>query len=377
MSLPAENRSSPSPSSSFKCFTGVDIAAKDFTVATSFPASKPRLEKKPFEQTSQGFSHFLARLTAAASTSGTPPQEHLIVMESTGPYWVALALYLTQKGYAVSVVNPAQVHFFTKAQLKRSKNDKLDTQTLAEFAQTMQPKLWTPPPQFYHELRQRISQRDSLLKLKNQVENQLHALSVNPIIIESVRDQLKELSATLSAQIEQMDQELSELLKVEPGLKELSEEVEAEAEADLCQEKAWKKSIALLRTIPGIGPLTACWLVLSTLNFTTCQSPEGLVLYAGLAPIERSSGSSIRGHPQIGHSGNARLRTLLYMATLTAARYNPLIKVFWQRLREQKHKPVKVVRCACARKLLHLAFSIVKSGKPFDPNRIVVEGEAA
>lgn len=360
MSLPTQN------SASFKCFTGVDIAAKDFTAATFMPSGKPKLAKKPFEQTAEGFSHFLARL----ASSGVAPKEHLIVMESTGPYWVALAVYLGQAGFGVSVVNPAQVHFFAKAQLKRAKNDKLDAQTLAEFAQTMQPKLWTPPPQFYHELRQRISQRDSLLKLKNQVENQLHALQVNPVIIESVRDQLKELRTTLSVQIEQMDQELSGLLKVE--LKELDQEIEVE----LSQEKAWKKSIALLRTIPGIGPLTACWLVLSTLNFTTCQSPEGLVLYAGLAPIERSSGSSIRGRPQIGHSGNARLRTLLYMATLTAARYNPMIKVFWQRLRDVKHKPVKVARCACARKLLHLAFSIVKSGKPFNPGKILVEVEA-
>ncbi len=102
MSLPAENDASPSPSPSFKCFTGVDIAAKDFTAATVLPGGKPRLEKKPFEQTPQGFSQFLTRLAAAAN--GTPPQEHLVVMESTGPYWVALALYLTQKGYAVSVV---------------------------------------------------------------------------------------------------------------------------------------------------------------------------------------------------------------------------------------------------------------------------------
>ena len=217
-------------------------------------------------------------------------------------------------------------------------------------------------------MRQRISQRDNLVRIKTQVENQLHALVVNPVIIESVRQQLQELSATLSAQIEQMDQELTNLLKIE--FKELNQE----AESELSPEKEWKKSIALLRTIPGIGPLTASWLVLSTLNFTTCQSPQALTLYAGLAPIERSSGSSIRGHPQIGHSGNARLRTLLYLATLTAARYNPIIKVFWQRLREKKQKPLKVARCACARKLLHLAFAVVKSGKPFDPGKIVIEG---
>lgn len=351
--------------SKFQCFTGVDIAAKDFTAATLMPGGKPKLEKIPFEQSTEGFSHFLARLTS----SGVLPQEHLIVMESSGPYWIALALTLSQAGYGVAVVNPSQVHFFAKAQLKRSKNDKLDAQTLAEFAQTMQPSIWTPPPQFYHELRQRISQRDNLVRIKTQVENQLHALEVNPVIIESVRHQLQELSATLSAQIEQMEQELANLIKVE--LKELNQEAHSAPSA----EKEWKKSIALLRTIPGIGPLTASWLVLSTLNFTTCQSPQALTLYAGLAPIERSSGSSIRGHPQIGHSGNARLRTLLYLATLTAVRYNPIIKVFWQRLRDKKHKPLKVARCACARKLLHLAFAIVKSGKPFDPGKIVIEGQ--
>ncbi len=212
--------------SQFMCFTGVDIAAKDFTAATLLPGSKPKLEKKPFEQTAEGFSRFLARLT----TNSVAPEDHLIVMESTGPYWVALALTLVQAGFRVAVVNPAQVHFFAKAQLKRSKNDQLDAQTLCEFAQTMQPKLWTPPLQFYHELRQRISQRNNLVKLKNQVENQLHSLLVNPIIIESVRDQLIDLSSKLSAQIEQMDQELSNLLKVE--LKEVDHQ----------QGKRWKLS---------------------------------------------------------------------------------------------------------------------------------------
>ena len=237
--------------------------------------------------------------------------------------------------------------------------------TLAEFAQTMQPKRWTPPPQFYQELRQRISQRDSLLKFHNQLENQLLALSVNPVIIESAHNQLEALRTTLLSQIEQMDQELKELLKLELHQQGLDQPLEEDDQTHSSQEQQWKKNIALLRTIPGIGPLTACWLVVTTLNFTTCGSPEALVHYAGLAPLEYSSGTSIRGRPQIGHSGNGRLRTLLYMGTLTAARYNPSIKVFYQRLREDKHKPVKVARCACARKMLHLAFAIIKSGQPY------------
>ena len=90
------------PTLSFTCFTGVDIAAKDFTAATLVAGDngKPKLEKKPFPQDPAGFARFLARLATARVT----PQQHLIVMESTGPYWVSLAVTLVQAGYAVSVV---------------------------------------------------------------------------------------------------------------------------------------------------------------------------------------------------------------------------------------------------------------------------------
>ena len=235
----------------------------------------------------------------------------------------------------------------------------------------MRIKLWNPPPQFYHELRQRIAQRESLLKLQNQLQNQLDALKVTPIVVESVRAQLNELLQTLTTQIKQMDEELKALIKVE-----LSDFEELE-ETLLTPDQLWKRNIALLRTIPGVGVMTACWLVLATLNFTSCESAEALVHYAGLAPVERTSGTSIRGRPRVGHSGHARLRTMLFMATLTAARYNPTIAAFYKRLRDEKHKPVKVARCACARKLIHVAFGIIQSRKPFDANYQAGKPEAA
>jgi transposase len=205
----------------------------------------------------------------------------------------------------------------------------------------------TPPPQSYYELRQCLTQRDNLLKLRNQVENQLHALSVNPLIIQSVQSQLEELIATFSKQLKTMDSEIKELLRT---------------------DTAWNKSIALLQTIPGLGVLTAGFLVVATLNFTLCTSPEELVSYMGLAPIERNSDTSIRGRPQIGHSDHSRLRSLLYLGTLTSVRFNPASKVFWERLRLEKNKPNKVARCACARKMVHIIFAVVQSGKAFDPN---------
>ena len=136
---------------------------------------------------------------------------------------------------------------------------------------------------------------------------------------------------------------------------------EKEIEQVIVQDKDWAKAIILLQTIPGIGLLTACWLVVCTLNFTTCPTAEAAAHYAGLAPVERSSGSSVWKRPTIGHGGNGQLRTTLYMAILSAAQHNPIIKAFYEHLRAAG-KPMKVTRCAAARKLLHLACAIVKSG---------------
>jgi transposase len=360
---------------SYQAFTGVDIAYQTFTAATALNNQKPKLAAKPFPQDSKGFSQFIQQLEHSAK--GVAAAQHLVVMEATGAYWVALALALTQAGLAVSVINPAQAHFFAKAQLKQVKSDAADALTLSEFAQSQWSKLrlWSPPPQFYHELRQRLAQRDSLTSMRGQVQNQLHALKLNPVVIASVQAQLEQLLSTLKNQLKQIDEELEALLEIDFELKlddgpATETDPTAPAPPPLSLEQQWKKNIALLRTITGIGPLTAAWLVVATLNFSTCNNVEALVRYVGLAPMEYSSGSSIRGRPQIGHAGHTRLRSLLYLASLSASRFNAQIKAFWQRLRQDKHKPYKVARCACARKLLHLAWGVIKRGQRFDPNYV-------
>ena len=96
----------------------------------------------------------------------------------------------------------------------------------------------------------------------------------------------------------------------------------------LPQDGAWAESAALVLSITGIGMLTAAWLLVTTLNFTSAPTAESLAAYAGLAPLPHDSGSSVRGRRQIGHGGNRRLRTALYLATLSAARHNPVIRPF-------------------------------------------------
>lgn len=325
---------------SYHLFAGVDIAAA--TAAAAWMTAEGRPSRAiTIEQTSQGYAELQQRLLA----SGHPASAILLVLEATGTYWVTLATTLHQAGFAVAVINPAQAHDFAKALLKRSKTDAIDAQTLAELGARLQPDPWTPPPTVYTEVQQRLVQRDALVDLRQQVRNQLHALSQQPLVIASVQTRMETLIQTLSDQIA---------------------EVEGEIAPALAQDAAWAAAAARLQTITGVGSLTAAWLLVATLKFTVCQSAEEATGYAGLAPNDRRSGTSGRGRSAIGHVGNARLRRALYLATLSAARYNPTIKPFYERLRAAG-KPAKVARCAAARKLLHIAWAVVTKEQDFDP----------
>ena len=130
---------------------------------------------------------------------------------------------------------------------------------------------------------------------------------------------------------------------------------------------ALAEAAARLQTITGVGLITTAWLLAATLNFTLCPTPEAATAYAGLAPHAHQSGTSVHKRPSIGHTGHARLRTVLYLASLSAAQHNPAIKPFYDRLRAAGKSP-KVARCAAARKLLHIAWAVATKGQPFDPS---------
>ena len=306
------------------------------TQLVGLDASTPR----PFDQTPAGFAGLQNQLQA----TGIAPQAPLVVLEATGSYWVALAVALHSAGYVVSVANPAHVHNSAKSLPRRGKTDPLDTTVLTQFAQERQPAAWTPPPEVYHELRQRLVARDGLLEMRQQARNQLHALEQWPVRVAAVQ-QMTQVIESLDGQLHTLEKAIAQVLA----------------------DGAWASSAQHLQSIPGLGLVTAAWLLVGTVNFTTCESAEAAAHYAGLAPLERRSGSSVRGRASIGRGGNKRVRTALYMATLSAARYNPAIKRIYSRLREAG-KPEKVARCAVARKLMHLAFAVVRKQQDFDPS---------
>jgi transposase len=304
-----------------------------------------------FAQTADGFLALQQHLAATA----VPPSATLVVLEATGSYWVALAVALHQAGYQVGVLNPALVHNYAKSLAHRAKTDALDAQVLWQFARERQPRVWTPPPAVYHELRQRLVARDALAEMRQQVRNQRHALQQWPVVIATVLAQFDAVEADLDTRIAALDAEIVTTL----------------------QDGAWAESAALLQSIPGIGPATTAWLLVATLNFEVCATPQAAVAYVGLHPVVRESGTSVRGRPHLSRAGHGRSGTLwvkaLYVASVSAVRHNPALKLFYERLRA-KGKPMKVARCAAARKLLHVAWAVVHKQQRFDPHYSTDQG---
>jgi transposase len=337
-------------SSGYRLFIGIDIAATTCAVAWMRSGAQPT-RAITIKQTPAGFADLQCQLLAIEPD----PSATLIVLEATGTYWMRLAKSLSEAGFAVSVINPAQAHAFAKALLKRSKTDAIDAQTLAELGARLQPECWTPPPQVYTELAQRLVHRDGLVVARTQFRNQLHALVQQPIVIDSVRTRLEILITTLDEDIATVEQEIASALE---------------------QDAAWAAAAARLATIKGLGTLTIAWVLTTTINFTLTLTPEAAANYAGLAPQLRQSGSSVRGRPRVGHGGNARLRRAVYMASLSAIQHNPVIKGFYSRLRAAG-KPRKVALCAAARKLLRIAWAVATKDQDFDPDYALRLGSVA
>jgi len=321
-------------------FVGIDIAATSATVSWR-TAEQPALLPWQIAQQPAAYARLAQQLSALAA-----PADTLVVMEATSTDWMALALALHQHGFAVSVVNPSQPYHFARLRLQRTKTDAVDARLLADFAYHFQPACWTPPPPVLEQLRQSLALRDDLLGIRTQQRNRLHALQHNPqadlFLVTLVQQQL----AQLQYQLDELTAHLTALLH---------------------GDHPWAEAIHHLLSIPGIGVISAAWIVVATHAFARCATPEQAVAFAGLAPHARDSGTSVRGQRSVGHSGHKALRDCLYMAAGVAARFNPLLRPLYERLLA-RGKAKKVARIAVARKLLQLAWALVVKQQDFDPH---------
>lgn len=311
---------------------GIDISKLKFDVALMVAAKIKKTHI--FENTLNGFKSLSNWLLKQGITSVSA------CMEATGCYGDALATYLYDQGFTVSVVNPAQIKSFSGAQLKRAKTDKADAKLIAQFYQQMCPAPWTPPPLQVRELQALVQRLSSLKQMEGQEQNRMY---VAPVV---VRSSIEKVLATIKAEIKTVETLIHDHIDRHPDLKEQSE---------------------LLDSIPGIGKATISRLLAFVGDVNRFGHAKALAAYVGLNPTVHQSGSSIKGKPHISKKGNAALRCALYMPAIVARRYNPVIKAFADRLKKAG-KPNMVIIGAVMRKLLHIIYGVLKSGRPFDPS---------
>ena len=267
-------------------------------------------------------------------------QEH-ICLEATGQYGYAAAEYLYLCGYAVSVINPARIKAYAVSRLKRNKTDKTDAMLIAEFCQKEKIALWSPPRTVFKALKDMVHCLEDLMVMRQQERNRMEFMSSDPLV-ESMRlehlDWLDEKIKTLRTAIHKLIQ----------------------------QDPQFKRHSDLLISIPGIGKLTAARLLSEIHDFRDFRNARQLTAYAGLNPRQYQSGSTVYRKSRLSKIGNVNLRRALYMPAIVARTHNPIIHAFCQRLTERGLSKMSVVGAAM-RKLLVLAFGVIKSDCYFDP----------
>jgi len=314
-------------------YLGIDIAKAKFNVCLL--QANGKLKHKVFLNSSVGFQQLSTWLQRHQQ-----PQVHAC-LEATGTYGEALALYLYEQGQCVSLINPAAIKAFAASCLSRTKTDRVDAELIARFCQAQQPPAWRPPAAEVRELQALVRRLEALIEMRVAEENRLAAGPAMPAVQTSLTQMLNfflNQTATTEKLIRQhLDQH-----------------------PDLRQQRD------LLTSIPGIGETTAALLLAEVPHLKQYRSARQLAACAGLVPRERQSGSSLKGRVRLSKIGNARLRKGLYFPAVTALRCSSFFQQWASGLRERGKCKMSVIG-AVMRKLLHVAFGVLKSGCPFAP----------
>jgi transposase len=264
------------------------------------------------------------------------------VMESTGSYYMGLALYLHLAGIKVSVINALVIKRFIQMHLEKNKSDKKDAGWICKYAMSQEPELWQAPKEHIIRAKQMQTAIMQLTKQRTATINAQKALLQMPIVSKESKRCYERMIDQLNKEIRLLEQNLETLLKVHE-----------------------EKKISALHTIPGIGKRTIAMMVIVTDGFRKVDNYRQLASWAGLSPKEYSSGKSIRGKVRISKMGGKELRNMLYMCSLSAIKCNKACKELYDRLKA-KGKNGKLALAAVGNKLIKQCVAIAKSELPYD-----------
>ena len=311
-------------------YLGIDVAKAKLDCALRFGNGK--VHSKVIVNTPDGFLQLQTWLTQQQAS------DVHICMEATGIYWEAVAQFFARQGFSVSVVNPVQIKAYGTSRLTRSKTDAVDARLIAEFCAERRPAMWQAQSDEEVTLRALVLRLEALQTLRIQESNRL------AVARDAVYDNIQSHLDWLDKDIEQMIKAINDHIKQHPNLQQQRE---------------------LLESIPGVGERTIAVILAFYTDTRRFDNARQAAAFAGLDPRLHQSGSSVKGKPRISKVGHAFLRKALYMPAMVTLYKTTWGKKFKDRL-ANTGKPPKLIITAMMRKLIQVAFGILKSNKPFD-----------
>jgi len=309
---------------------GIDVGKSDFHCALM--SGDLSMKRHSFPNSQPGFTQ-LRKWLANRRVSHVHA-----CLEATGGWSEELAVFLYDHGHTVSVVNPLAIKAFSQSTLTRTKTDKADADLIARYCRTMQPEPWRPPSAAQRRLQQLTRRRTALSDMLVQEQNRLQGPG-----IEAIRSSLERTARFLERQIAGIDEEIRAFMDSDPTLREQRE---------------------LLESIPGIGERTSATILGEMPNIAEFRSGKAVAAFAGLCPRERRSGTSVSSS-WLSKVGNHVIRRALYLPAVCAIRYNAVLKEWAARLRA-RGKRAKQIIAAVMRRLLVIAYGVLKSRRPFE-----------
>jgi transposase len=327
----------------YRFFIGIDVSKQHLDVALLIDGriiTNMRIANQPKD--------IGAALQKLVTTHGVLLKECVLCLEHTGIYSAHLVGLLEEQGLAIWLEHPLQIKY--SLGMQRGKNDKIDAQRIAHYAYKNREsvRLWKPTrkliTQLQHltRLRERLLTANNALKVALSESKPFSEKDTHQLLTKHCRGSLQALHKDLQA----VDKQIQHLIDSDEHLSQL---------------------FGQLTSIPGIGPVTASELIISTNEFKDFDSPKKLACYAGVAPFEHSSGKSIRGRSRVSHQANKRLKTLLQMAAMRTVRLKNKFSQFYQRKVQEGKNKMSALN-AVRNKLLHTLFALVKHNQKYDEN---------
>jgi transposase len=305
-------------SSASGLFVGIDVSKAHLDIATRSARAGWRVDNQE-----AGIAALVSQLQQL--------QPSLIVLEATGGYETAVTAALASVGLPVAVVNPRQVRDFARSLGRLAKTDRIDAAILAHFAEAIRPQVRQLPDEQTQELQGLLVRRRQLIEMLVAEKNRL------PLTQSRLKAGVQEHIQYLEQQLFELDQDIQQRLRQSP---------------------LWCEQDDLLRSVPGVGKVLSVTL-LAELPELGKLNRKQIAALVGVAPFNRDSGQ-FRGQRAIW-GGRAAVRSVLYMAALSAKRFNPVIRAFYDKL-VAAGKPAKVALTACMRKLLTILNAMMRSG---------------